>query len=675
MDAIKVIARGSKLSRIQVGEVFDKYPQLSYQVEWLESYGDQHKEISLLNGEAPADIFTRELDKKILDGAADIAIHSAKDLPYPLPRGIEVVALLPPFDTTDALVSRQHLPFRQLPSGSRIGTSSPLRRRELLHLRSDIEVVSLRGTIEERVRQVHDGKMDAAIVATCALKRLGMSDEITEILPFATHPLQGYLAITACKGREDLKALFASHSVLQRQGTVTLVGFGPGDPELLTVKGIKALEKADLILYDDLIDKDFLLRFRAEKKYVGKRAGAHHAEQEDINLMLLQAARKGQEVVRLKGGDPMIFGHTGEEIEFLQSNLVSVSVIPGITAASALAARARVPLTHRWLSSSVGLRSGHGPSQVFAPYDGTQETLVYYMGAAQLQQIAQNLMAHGWPGMTPALLGYNLSRSDEQLWDTTLAQLAQTAPDYPTPLLALIGQVAGQRNASADRLRLTLYTGVRCPGPRFLHTPLIELLPVEDENPIKEAIRALPTYQYILFTSRHAVHHWFRHLDDVSRLGHATIVSIGPSTTEALREHGIEHTTEAHPSDSYGVTDTFRELLSTHRPQTGAQRVLIPRSDKALSLIPDGLSQLGYEVSTVTVYHNRMPQNVQRVNLNHIGCIVFTSPSTVDNFMRLYGHLPTDKQYMAQGRITQEYLKTLGIDAKLCRAENGQSHP
>ena len=213
-NTVRIVARSSKLSQLQVQEVMNRLPDVPYQLKIQQSFGDKHQKISLLNGEAPDDMFTRELDQALLKGEADIAIHSAKDLPERLNGGLEVIALYEAFDKTDSLVSRNHLSLAQLPAGSKIGTSSPLRRKELMALRPDVEIVGIRGCIEDRVQQVRNGEVDAAIVATCALKRLGMEDEITEVLPFATHPMQGRLAITARKGREDLKTLFAKNSIL-----------------------------------------------------------------------------------------------------------------------------------------------------------------------------------------------------------------------------------------------------------------------------------------------------------------------------------------------------------------------------------------------------------------------------------------------------------------------------
>ncbi len=213
-NSLRVTARDSRLSRIQVDEVFSRFPDTPYRLLTKKSYGDKHKRISLLNGEAPDDMFTRELDEALLNDTADIAIHSAKDLPEHLHPGLEVIAIYEAFDKTDSLVSRDHLSLSDLPSGSTVGTSSPLRRKELLALRPDLQIVGIRGCIEERVHQVRTGQIDAAIVATCALKRLGLEDEISEILPFTTHPMQGRLAITAKKGREQLKTLFSKGSIL-----------------------------------------------------------------------------------------------------------------------------------------------------------------------------------------------------------------------------------------------------------------------------------------------------------------------------------------------------------------------------------------------------------------------------------------------------------------------------
>lgn len=701
---IRVIARGSRLSRLQVEEVFKNFPELAYEIKYLESYGDKNQQISLLNGEAPADIFTRELDDAIRQGDADIAIHSAKDLPYPLPEDIEVIALFPAFDTTDSLVSRDHKKLAELPAGSIIGTSSPLRKKGLNELRPDLTIKGIRGCIEERVQQVKDGKYDAAIVATCALKRLGMEDEIAEVLPFPTHPLQGFLAITAKKG-SDLKQAFASKSILDKQGSVSLVGFGPGDPDLLTIKAAKAIDAADIIFYDDLIDDSYLTDKKAEKIYVGKRAGYHHKEQADINRLLLEAAREGKNVVRLKGGDPMIFAHGSEEIEYLESNLIKVNVIPGITTASALAASQKISLTHRDFSSSVALVSGHTPQ----PVTPDAETLVYYMGAKQLQAIATQLIdKEGWAFNTPVLLTYNVSRPDEQTFETTLWNLRNgEMQNLPTPLIALIGYVAGLKHHQASDIKPTLYTGtlpaIEKRKADYTYTPLIEIsyhpsyfTKILEDNYCKQYDGKCFTKYcewdesqalYYIFTSQYGVEATLEDYDLIFKEQEKHVfISIGDTTTEALHKAGVKNVIQVEQDNRYGVIEWFKkekERLDAARPQYEHsfelfekmdldnydheladfvyryenRLVFYPHSSLSPEDIPLALQELGFDVLSAIVYNNELPKNPRRVNLNHFKRIVFTSPSTIDNFIKLYGKLPENTEFITRGPITQAHLE------------------
>ena len=702
---IRVIARGSRLSRLQVEEVFKNFPELAYEIKYLESYGDKNQQISLLNGEAPADIFTRELDDAIRQGDADIAIHSAKDLPYPLPEDIEVIALFPAFDTTDSLVSRDHKKLAELPAGSIIGTSSPLRKKGLNELRPDLTIKGIRGCIEERVQQVKDGKYDAAIVATCALKRLGMEDEIAEVLPFPTHPLQGFLAITAKKGSQDLKQAFASKSILDKQGSVSLVGFGPGDPDLLTIKAAKAIDAADIIFYDDLIDDSYLADKKAEKIYVGKRAGYHHKEQADINRLLLEAAREGKNVVRLKGGDPMIFAHGSEEIEYLESNLIKVNVIPGITTASALAASQKISLTHRDFSSSVALVSGHTPQ----PVTPDAETLVYYMGAKQLQTIATQLIdKEGWAFNTPVLLTYNVSRPDEQTFETTLWNLRNgEMQNLPTPLIALIGYVAGLKHHQASDIKPTLYTGtlpaIEKRKADYTYTPLIEISYhpsyftkiLEDNYCEHYDGKSFTEYcewdesqaLYYIFTSQYGVQATLDYYDLILKEQEEHVfISIGDTTTEALHKAGVKDVIQVEQDNRYGVIEWFKkekERLDAARPQYEHsyelfekmdldnydheladfvyryenRLVFYPHSSLSPEDIPLALQELGFNVLSAIVYNNELPKNPRRVNLNHFKRIVFTSPSTIDNFIKLYGKLPENTEFITRGPITQAHLE------------------
>jgi uroporphyrinogen III methyltransferase/synthase len=666
---IRVISRSSNLALKQVGEVFALFHEIAYQLISVESFGDKHKDISLLTNTV-ADIFTRELDNALLKNEADIAIHSAKDLPYPLPQGLEIIALFEAFDKTDSLVSRNNLTLAQLPADSKIGTSSPTRKRELLQINENFQIVSIRGTIEDRIAQVDSGYIDGLIVATCALKRLGLENRIAEVLPFETHSLQGNLAIVAKSENAELKELFAKYDIRKQYGTVHLVGFGPGNPDLLTIKAERLLRSADVIFFDDLINKDYLNNFSAEKVYVGKRKDKHSKEQHEINQLLYSAAIAGKLVVRLKGGDPMIFAHGGEEIEYLQERLVNVEVVPGISTALAAAASTKISLTHRDLASSVSFISGHSPTNVFIPESGTA---VYYMGASNLKNIARQSIEKGIDSQTPVVLLYNVSQSDEQVFYTNLQELTQDENNYPTPLIAIVGDVVGLKSNKAEVLKKPniLVTGTEARKFKKLgnitHQPLVELKPLDDFGQVKDVFSNLNKYQYIVFTSKYTVQYFFEILksfnSDVKSLSKCKIVSIGKVTTAALRKVGIAPALQPVDESSDGIIALFRELKIENNS------VLIPRSNLALPILPNGLRNQGLDVTTVVVYNNSIPSHVKPLDLSQFQYIAFASPSGVDNFLKIYQIIPMGIVVIAKGNVTFEHILSKGISKERVRLE------
>ena len=655
---IKVVSRQSPLALLQVQEVFGLFPEINYELIKLESFGDKNKQISLLDN-PPADIFTRELDEAILNGTADLAIHSAKDLPYPLPQGVEVIALFEAFDQSDSLVSRNNLTLETLAAGARIGTSSPTRKKELLSLRPDVEVVSIRGTIEERIAQVDSGFIDALIVATCALKRLGLEKRIAEILPFETHPLQGNLAITAKAGRNDLKALFVEKDIRRQYGKVTLVGFGPGNPDLLTLGGDKALAKADIILHDDLLEQTFLDKYKAKKVYVGKRKDRHSFEQNDINRLILNAAREGKQVVRLKGGDPMVFAHGGEEIEYLQSNYVDVSVIPGVSSGIAVSSLTKVPLTHRGIASSVAFVTGHSQNTKLPNTD----TVVIYMGGSNISQTAAKAIADGRNPQTPVMLVYNVSRPDQQEFFSTLGELSENETTYPTPVIIVVGDVVSLRNNAEQALVKPNYLVTGTQKEHYeqignvIHQPLINIEAIWPNKPLENEINQLSNYDWLFFTSRYTVNFFFEALENLGKdarvLAGLKIASVGRITSAELKLHGIIPDVQAVEESSVGLLKHFE---SNNIP---AGKVFIPRSDIGLPVLPEGMRKLGWKVSAVSVYHNTYPENLTPLDLSNIPNIVFSSPSCVTNFLRLYGKFPEGKNYIFRGKETEKRFNQL----------------
>jgi len=650
---LKVISRKSPLALKQVEEVFALFPDLKYELVKLHSFGDKHKEISLLDN-PPQDLFTRELDLAILQKSADLAIHSAKDLPYPIPRGLEVLALLEAFDQTDSLISRNNLQLAQLPKRAKVGTSSPTRQNELLTLRPDVEIAGIRGTIEERIALVDSGKIDALIVASCALTRLGLSNRAAEVLPFKTHPLQGNLAIVARHDRPELKTLFSSKDIRRKYGKVSLVGFGPGNPDLLTIGGEKALQKADILFYDDLLDEKYLEKFKAERVYVGKRKGKHSFEQESINRLILDAAKNGKQVVRLKGGDPMVFAHGGEEVEYLQRHFVEVKVIPGISSGIAVSSLTKIPLTHRGISSSVAFISGHSNSVSIPQAD----TLVYYMGGSNIRQIALKAIAEGRNPKTPVLLAYNVSMPDQQDFFSTLENLSQKDENFPTPVIMVIGDVVFLRDHSAAEVvkPSILVTGTDAEPfqkeGNVIHQPLIQIEEIKDNPLLKTALLHLNQFDWIFFTSGHTVHLFFKALNNMENdsraLATLKIASIGQATSGALKQYGIVPDLQAGRESSEGLIKDIeiKEITSG--------KVLIPRSDLGLPVLPLGLSELGWEVTTLSMYRNTYPDGLQPLDLSKIQVIAFSSPSCVTNFVRLYGAIPKDKKFILRGNETKK---------------------
>ncbi len=627
---LRIITRQSPLALLQVEELQRMLPDtLRWEVTKTVSYGDRHKDVSLMDRSVAADFFTRELDEALLDGRADVAVHSAKDLPYPLPAGLEVIALTEAKDKTDSLVTRHGETLATLPPGSRIGTSSAVRKAELLALRTDIEVVPIRGTIEERIAQVDDGKVDALIVATCALDRLGLSHRASERLPFRTHPLQGNLAVTASTSLPaDVKAVFAAIDIRRRYGKVHLVGFGPGDPELITVKGQKALERADVICYDDLTNAEWLQQFEAEKIYVGKRAGRHSHAQDEINDILYQNAIAGRDVVRLKGGDAMLFAHGREEIDWLRERMVSVDVVPGVSSGMALSSLTQIPLTHRGMARSVALVLGHASELQTTDAD----TLLYYMGGGQVSEIARRLMERGRARETPVALVTNVSLPAQRAVFSTLGEL-KYAVFRDTPVLIMVGDVVGLEAPS--HVMRTYNTGTQSV------TPLITITPSDGPQPPADR------FDWVVFTSRYGVRYYRQSLDGVR------IASVGPVTSDELRQRGVERV------DYESDTESAEGLLRFFAKQPPCN-ILLPRSNKGLAALSDGLRSQGHSVTDLPVYTNTPNSAAVRQDLSQYDKVLFTSPSTVEAFRALYGEeIPKHLLLIAKGKTTYEAIQTI----------------
>ena len=661
MSKIKIITRRSNLALEQVSEVISLFPELDFEIIHCDSYGDIYKDISLLTN-TDSDIFTRELDSALLKNTDDIAIHSAKDLSIPIPYGLEVIALLEAFDKTDSLVTRNNKRLNEIPDNAKLGTSSQQRKEQVLRIRPDLKIISIRGTIEERLNLVDTGEIDALIVATCALKRLKKEYRIAEILPFETHPLQGNLSVVARENREDLKIIFQKVDIRKNYGKVFLIGSGPGNPELLTLKADKILHKADIIFVDDLVPGDHLSNYDSEKVYVGKRKGNHSKAQEEINELVYHAVQNGKQVVRLKGGDPMIFGRAGEEIDYLRQRLVDVEVIPGITSATAAAAEALIPLTQRGRSSSVSFCTGHPEDKIFVP---GSDTLVYYMGASSLKKIVKAVISHGWSAQTPIALIHNTSQPDQKIKVSTLENILNINETWSSPLIVIIGNTIIPERLQKQPLKIPkiLVTGTDIEKYKHLgeviHIPVIEMRPLDSYSEFDEILSKVKGYDWIIFTSRFAVYYFFDRLKklgkDTRYISNCRIISIGSSTTKKLSEYGIVPDLQPQNESSNGIVQLVKNENIRRR------KILISRSDIALNILPIKLKETGNEVTTVTTYRNVLPERINKIDLSEVDTVVFTSPSCVRNFRKIYKNFPGHLKYIVRGSETENEMLISGI--------------
>ncbi len=480
-----------------------------------------------------------------------------------------------------------------------------------------------------------------------------------EQLDCQNEPLEGNLAVLALKERPELKHVFESKDIRRHFGKVTLVGFGPGNSDLLTLGGDKALANANIIFHDDLLDQSFPEKYKAEKFYVGKRKDCHSFRQDRINRLLFNAAKAGKCVVRLKGGDPMVFAHGGEELEYLHRNFVEVNVIPGVSAGIAVAAYTKIPLTHRGISSSVAFMSGHSESVQIPKTD----TVVCFMGGFNVRMIAQKAIKEGKRPDTPVMLVHNISLPDQQEFFSTLEDLSKSNEKFPTPIIIVIGKVVSLRNNSEIEVckPVLLVTGTSADTYNMLgtvmHQPLIEINRIEPHAELENYFRNLDQFDWIFFTSRYTVQFFFEFLNhygrDTRSLAHLKIASMGEITTKELKNHGILPDLQPSDESSEGLIKDL-ELKKIH-----AARVLIPRSNLGLPVLPENLNRLGWEVSRPAFYENKYPDNLKKLDLSKVQTIVFPAPSCVTNFVRLYGELPENKKYIFRGKETQKRFSEL----------------
>jgi uroporphyrinogen III methyltransferase/synthase len=443
-----------------------------------------------------------------------------------------------------------------------------------------------------------------------------------------------------------------------------LIGAGPGDPGLITVKGQRILREADVVIYDYLANKTFLQECRpdAEIIYVGKKGGDHTLPQDQINELIVAKVREGKNVARLKGGDPYIFGRGAEEAEELLDAGLSFEVVPGVTSAVAGPAYAGIPLTHRKYSSSVSLITGHeDPTKPesahnWAALAASASTLCFYMGVKNLPFITKQLMNHGMrPDMPAALVRWGTT-SKHQSWLSTVGEIAELArvEGIKAPSMLVVGEVVQLHDRLNWFEQLPLHgkgvvvtrareqaSGLRDTlerlGAACYEFPTITIKPLNDYGPVRAGIARLTDYHWVIFTSVNSVRHFWAQLESVGKdsraLGGALVAAIGPATAQALRERGI---TPDFIPPKYVAEFVVEGLLE--RGIEG-KRVLLPRARVAREVLPEELGKVA-QVDVLPVYETVLTEEdgneiIGLLEKGRLHYLTFSSSSTVDNFFTL----------------------------------------
>jgi uroporphyrinogen III methyltransferase / synthase len=497
-----------------------------------------------------------------------------------------------------------------------------------------------------------------------------------------------------------------------RSGKVYLIGAGPGDPALITLRAVEVLGRCDVVLYDALAHPSLLEHMRPDAKaiFVGKRGHEYSEPQESINRMLLEHARAGEIVGRLKGGlkggDPLLFGRGGEELVALAEAGIPYEVVPGISSPVAASAYAGIPLTHRDVASSVlfltgTAREGMGPDGHDWKRLATRAgTICLLMAMKRLREIAQSLIDHGRPASTPTAVIQWGSRPDQRTVTAPLDRIADAVEEarLGTPALVIVGQVVEMR----ERLRWfdnqplfgkrVLVTRPRRQAPELcrklrergaeplLH-PTIEIRPADDPSLLREAVDAASTYDWVVFTSDNGVEHFFSVLEasgrDARAFGKALIAAIGPSTAQALAKKGVR--ADLVPPAYKGEELAEAVLASCRERKIVSPRVLLPRAKVARDVFPEAIRAAGGNIDVVTAYETHAPsdeaaQAIRTVLVEgNIHVITLTSSSTAENLSCILGaelpRLLAGKVVASIGPVTTATARRLGIDVAVTADE------
>jgi uroporphyrinogen III methyltransferase/synthase len=486
-----------------------------------------------------------------------------------------------------------------------------------------------------------------------------------------------------------------------KPGKVYIIGAGPGDAGLITLKAVEALCAADVVIYDNLVNEE-LLKFappQARFIYAGKKGGDHTLSQEQINELLLKEAQAGNTVARLKGGDPFIFGRGGEEAQKLAENNIAFEIIPGVTSAIAVPAYAGIPLTQRGFTSTVAFVTGHEDptkekSDIDWPALAKIGTLVFLMGVKNLAQITKELIKNGKAPETPVALIRNGSLPTQQVLVGMLSNIVVLAHanDFRPPAILVVGDVVDLR----DKLRWfdnkpLFGLGVVITRPERQADDLARLLLEQGANPIAfstiaiepptgwsdldKALDQLESYHWLIFTSANGVHFFFQRLrekgKDIRDLKGIKICCIGPATARQIEEKDVKVDLVPDEFIAEGVLKSFASM------DLRGKKILLPRAAKARDILPIGLKEMGAQVDVAAAYQTinsgrKKEELMVLVEAHAVDVITFTSSSTVTNFVEIMGKdfvLPPRVRVACIGPVTAATARKAGFQIDIEQKE------
>jgi uroporphyrinogen III methyltransferase/synthase len=488
----------------------------------------------------------------------------------------------------------------------------------------------------------------------------------------------------------------AGHPV-KRAGKVYLTGAGPGDIGLLTLKGLRCLKKADVVVYDYHINSQILnyINRDAELIYAGKRGGHHAMSQEEINAALVEKASQGKIVCRLKGGDPFVFGRGGEEAETLHANGIAFEIIPGVSSAIAAPAYAGIPLTHRKYSSSFAVVTGNEDvAKCKSCIDWPAlargfDTLVFLMGVKNIRFITSALIEHGKSPDTPAALIRWGTRPDQRTLTGTLGGIADmaAAQHLRPPAVMVVGETVRLRDTLrwyedkplfGHRVLITRkysqdYEILEDLGAELYVYPTIDAAPALDYTAADAAIKNAHACHWLIFTSANGIKYFIKRLTetggDIRDLKGPRICAIGSRTAEAVREYGIRVDVVPEEFNAEGLIKLFEEMGGV-----SGRKFLLPRADAAREVFPERIRELGGQIDTPPVYRSINPQVTHKglkrfLRERKITVATFTSAATFNNLIESVGNetvaLLKDAAIAVIGPVTKRAVEKAGLKVEI----------